>query len=68
MNPFPCNHLNQNWYDFFTSTLPNEHILDLNKTCFSCTKSLKSVCMITQKMKFKTINIFSFKISKKTFT
>jgi hypothetical protein len=46
MSPFPCNHLNQIWYDFFSSTLPNEHILDLNKTCFSCTTSLKSNCMI----------------------
>jgi hypothetical protein len=30
---------------FFPSSLPNEHIFDLKKTCFPCIKSLKSICM-----------------------
>jgi hypothetical protein len=33
------------WF-VFSSSSPNEHILALNKTCFSYTKSLKSICMI----------------------
>jgi len=77
MSLFPCNHLIQNfkalkfWYEFFSSSSPNEHIFALNKTCFSCAKSLKLICLIfyipfdKSKMKFKTINIFILKISKR---
>jgi hypothetical protein len=77
MNLFPYNHLVQNfkplkfWYEFFihqvhpmnTYLLYTKHVFLVQKV-WNQFAWFFTFLMITQKMKFKIMNIFSLKISK----